>query len=104
MKNSEITKNRLALLLILSVTIANLYWLYVAFIGNFRNLDVLRLVIGGSLEGFGIWALIRKVTNSNLGIQIPTLLIVGIVIFGVTLIWYGLLHGGEARVSPSIWK
>lgn len=43
-------------------------------------------------------------TFSISGRGIRNLFIVASLAFGAANVWYGLMHGGEARVSPSVWK
>ncbi len=98
------TKMRLLILLMAGITIANLYWLLAAALDEFRDVNALRASIGAFIEGVGIRMLIRRISTLNESGRISSLFLASTVLFGASMIWYGLLHGNEARVSPSIWQ
>jgi thiol:disulfide interchange protein len=102
--NNNRSAQRIVVLMLLAIFIADAWWLITAVFDNLQKLDLPRLLIGLVLQGFGVWALISKAKNSGLGRHIPGLLAIACLFFGAAGIWYGLLHGGESRVSPSIWK
>ena len=104
MRDDRVSKQRVAMLALLALLVADVWWLGAAVVDGLQRVDFPRLVLGIALQAFGIWALVSKVTNSAPGSRVPSLFVLASLALGAAGVWYGLLHAGEARVSPSIWK
>ena len=104
MRDDRAGEERVAILVLLALLRADVWSLVAALVSGLQRVDVPRLLVGMALQVFGTWTLISKVKGSASGRRVPGLFVVAGLALGAAGVWYGLLHGGEARVSPSIWK
>lgn len=104
MVDDHIAKQRLALLASLALLLADTWCLVAAGLDGFRRVGFSMFLLGAARQAFGVRATVRKVANVTPSREGRKLFIVACLSLGAAGVWYGPLHGGEARVSPSIWK
>ena len=104
MRDNTATRQRLVILAIAVTIVADLYWFTSSALSGFARIDLARVVLGAVLQAVAIWVLVGKAKARRTFVKIPTIAVVGGIALGSAMLWYGLPHAGEARVSPSIWK